>query len=469
MNTLLLEPTDVLFFRDGRPMSGASSGHGAAWPLPTVTDAALHAALHRSDLPGHSHRQSNRNSKGDKESSEERSRRFGSVTHAGPFPVSPEGAWYFPRPLDLLDTTTEPALTPLWEDVLSPPARNSLPGFLRPLGNRLPPNKSNPARAWLREDTYQHYLNGQSIKTEEDHQAALNDSDFSATQFTYGIGIDPETQTQDGERFYSAQYLRLKEGWKLGLVAHAQEKQQGRSESREDCIEALFPKKSSERPPSIIVGGQQRICTALRMPTGEDAANLPLPRGQLEGFQPLPDGRYAVKWVLLTPAIFPVLQADKRASAQAHPGGWLPSWIDPENGEAQLLDGPGRRKAKRLGLEEGKRIEAQLVAACTGRPLVVTGWALPHAEAGRDEGGAKPTLLAVPAGSVYYFAAADEAAAAKLAAALNWHQAKDFSRIANRRSTLLGEKGFGLGCCASWQPYEALKCSPSNIQPSNQL
>lgn len=56
MNTLLLQPTDVLFFRDGRPMGGASAGHGAGWPLPTVTDAAFHA-LHRSDLKGHAHDQ----------------------------------------------------------------------------------------------------------------------------------------------------------------------------------------------------------------------------------------------------------------------------------------------------------------------------------------------------------------------------------------------------------------------------
>ena len=57
MNTLLLQPTDVLFFRDGRPMSGSLAGHGAAWPLPTVTDAALHGALHRALLSGHGHTQ----------------------------------------------------------------------------------------------------------------------------------------------------------------------------------------------------------------------------------------------------------------------------------------------------------------------------------------------------------------------------------------------------------------------------
>jgi hypothetical protein len=53
---------------------------------------------------------------------------------------------------------------------------------------------------------------------------------------------------------------------------------------------------------------------------------------------------------------------------------------------------------------------------------------------------------------VYYFEAESEAAAQALAAALNWH-GRDTSptTIKNRRSTLMGEKGFGLGVCGPWQ------------------
>ena len=50
MNTILLQPTDVLFFRDGRPMTGSLAGHGAAWPMPNVINSAFHAALHRAKL-----------------------------------------------------------------------------------------------------------------------------------------------------------------------------------------------------------------------------------------------------------------------------------------------------------------------------------------------------------------------------------------------------------------------------------
>lgn len=87
MNTILLEPTDVLFFRDGRPMGGASAGHGAAWPLPTVVNHAFHAALHRAGdvfKDAHLHR---RGRSGIYE--ESRDRRFGSLVTAGPFPSAP--------------------------------------------------------------------------------------------------------------------------------------------------------------------------------------------------------------------------------------------------------------------------------------------------------------------------------------------------------------------------------------------
>jgi CRISPR-associated protein Cmr3 len=40
---------------------------------------------------------------------------------------------------------------------------------------------------------------------------------------------------------------------------------------------------------------------------------------------------------------------------------------------------------------------------------------------------------------------------AALAAALNWHGEFNGREIKNRRSTLLGEKGYGLGICGTWK------------------
>ena len=88
-----------------------------------------------------------------------------------------------------------------------------------------------------------------------------------------------------------------------------------------------------------------------------------------------------------------------------------------------------------------------------GKPFAMSGDA--------RKAGAKSTHLAVPADAVYYFEAGPnpeldttaEQEAQKLAAALNWHGDTAGTTIKNRRSTLLGEKGFGLGVCGTWRFY----------------
>jgi hypothetical protein len=171
-----------------------------------------------------------------------------------------------------------------------------------------------------------------------------------------------------------------------------------------------------------------------------------------------------VKWVLLSPAIFPSIQAEKDKGIVAHTGGWLPNWISDDDGHRVLLKAPlpardvkhMSRDAYRAKVRNQPTIAAQLVASVVGKPIPVTGWGLgtpdnPEAEA-RDPG-AKSTHLAVPAGSVYYFACDTAEAAIQLAAALNWHGDTSGTTIRNRRSTLLGEKGFGLGVCGTWTPH----------------
>jgi hypothetical protein len=138
----------------------------------------------------------------------------------------------------------------------------------------------------------------------------------------------------------------------------------------------------------------------------------------------------------------------------------LPNWICPQTGEVLLKFGDAARE-KREGRETWRRrvrqqksISAKLVAAIIPKPLVVTGWALPDEAAG-ESGGAQSTHVAVPAGAVYYFEADSADEARKLAAVLNWHGCESNpTAIKNRRSTLLGEKGFGLGVCGTWQFYK---------------
>lgn len=466
MNTILLQPTDVLFFRDGRPMDGASSGHGAAWPLPNVINAAFHAALHRAgDVFNEAHKHRLFRSGGLSNDRERDARRFGSVVTAGPFPVCTSGddlTWFFPRPADA-DDSGEVFLLPHRAD-----APSSLPAPSKyVVTSTKPPSKDTP-KPWWSKWAWDTYLGSLQRGELAARSFLKRDDEFADTEHQIGIGIDPETQAQDKTSFYSAHYLRLRDEFRLGVFAEAIDKANGGAGPSRDLIRDLL----NRHPEQIVVGGQQRICTASRRVV---SGPLPLPRGlwATTDFKRTVEGKFAVKWVLLSPAIWPVIHGGISKSSEiirAHPGGWLPNWVyvdwDEEarkahpndlNGKVllRLRSGKLQRdysgpRPKRIADEESE-IGARLVAAIVPKPIAVTGYALAN-HTDRPEGGAKSTHLAVPAGSVYYFEADSPDEAVKLAAALNWH-GSDTQRttIKNRRSTLLGEKGFGLGVCGTWR------------------
>lgn len=448
INTILLQPTDVLFFRDGRPMEGSLAGHGAAWPLPNVTDAAFHAALHRSGLNGHAHDQRHHAERHGKDS-----RRFGSLVSAGPFPVRmdrKDAVWFFPRPLDLQDASLKPALLPT---ASFDSAHSSLAEPLEyAVANGLPPTKDNRAKAWLSGAAFQRYLDGSTASLPE--AEACDDAAFGDAEATVGIAIDAETGTTgQGEaagKIYSARYLRLRDDWRLGTLAKTEEKIG--TAGRDDLIRDLL-----DREGQMLVGGQQRLCTATRC----TVSSLPLPRGRTGGFAVQESGgrkRWHVKWILLSPAIWPAIPAESQDGRPMtpHGGGWLPNWVRQSDGQVMLRAGERQRRSyggkHTRGFSQGSQeIAAKLVAALVPKPVPVTGWALANGT-DRTEGGAKSTHLAVPAGAVYYFEAESDEAAQNLAAALNWQgDAPDAMNIKNRRSTLMGEKGFGLGVCGTWK------------------
>jgi CRISPR-associated protein Cmr3 len=453
MNTILLQPTDVLFFRDGRPMTGALAGHGAAWPMPNVVNAAFHAALHRSGFGKmtHSHR---RGSRGRYEEEAQRDRKFGSLITVGPFPVKDEKTWFFPRPLDLQDATLQPALLPVDE---SDSGLSSLPIPLKhAVANRLPPKKISAAKGWLSQASYQQYLNASDRDGQPDD--SLNDAEFFDTEHSIGIEIDSETGTAgQGDtvgKLYSAHYLRLRDNWQLGVCASADDKGVERSQGMRDLIKDLFTGEHRQ----ITVGGQQRSCSALCL----EKSTIPLPIGKVNQFREF-NGKVFVKWVLLTPSIWPEIKPDGTRNINAHPGGWLPNWIHAQTGEVLLKAGETSRQGRenrdvwRQRVRRQGNILAKLVSAVVPKSMGVSGWALPDELTG-EKGGAKSTHLAVPAGAVYYFEADSASEAEKLSAVLNWHgqaNAAEIKSIKNRRSTLLGEKGFGLGVCGTWNYFGA--------------
>lgn len=458
MHTLLLTPSDILYFGDGRPVSGSLAGHGANFPQPHILNTALHAALHNNPAleklktDAHLHRRKFRDANGqwqyspsDPESRKNDGHKFGSLKTAGPFPVlvstkdnAGAGAWHFPTPLDLVKTgagTGAIGFTP----VKTGTGSSSLPAPLtHALAATQPPSKDNKPGDFLPAVEYANYIDGKNVA------AGLRTTDFADAEHYTGIGIDPEKQTQDGTRIYSAKYLRLHENWRLGLCADATDKGNGTGEKL-DLIAKFLGAGTAE----IVLGGQQRLCKIAE----PGARAIPLPRGKTT-FTAGAGGKHRVKWVLLSPAIFPA----GTGAGKTHPGGFLPNWVCektgavllPDNSKKAELEAANPRQRNEERNDYRKRIQkllpqihARLVAALTGKPQTVTGWNL-------KTGAPDATQLAVPAGSIYYFECDTAGAARALADALNWHGTG--TEIVNRRSTLLGEKGCGIGLCAEWRP-----------------
>ena len=491
-------PQDVLFFRDGRPMEpgAGSGGHGARWPEPSIIFDAVHAALHRAFpvpveatrsaeslqaylqekgwLWQHPHRYVRRPTNGQPRNRQPdetmRNQRFGTLRTAGPFPavVRPNGGavWLFPAPADFVPGDEgRPFLAPLRDQNGS----SDLPIPLQfSLSNPCEPSKAEPPPWWSKAGIEA------ALRNERPHSREMwAANELYAGEWTTGIGIDPERQTQDGERIYSAEYLRLREDTRLG-----QQTALGFAASLPldhpdgDCREGMD--KLFQAHDIILCGGQQRACRVQPV-QGDAHLDKLFPVSQLDTMKPGPDGKWRLKWLLLSPAVYPFV-------SEASPGGWLPNWIAAIDGVDHgrpfkpgdvLLKSeiPAKQKGeireawrKRVARDVSP-IQARLVAARVPKPVVITGWterlheiaaeAIESVAAPTTRHGPRPTLLAVPAGAVYYFEADSADEARKLAAALNWHGSESNpTTIKNRRSTLLGEKGFGLGVCGTWQFYK---------------
>lgn len=483
-----IAPEDVLFFRDGRPMESAG-GHGARWPEPSVMFDALHAALHRAfpeverGTDGrpkweHEHRPGRSSNR---DLNRARSQRFGALATAGPFPVlgatgfEPVAAgslpdafqWLFPRPQDV---SAQNSLAPTLFPLRDAGGRSDLPRPLHyPLASAAGPSKNEPHLWWTKE-AVEAYLTGGSIALAAPW--SFGDDQLFAREWHTGIAIDPATQTTGrGEaagKIYAAQYLRLRHGVTFGIHATMPMKN-GHSDRCEERINRLFPTNAI-----LIVGGQQRACRVGELKLGGQPATV----GSLLPVSPSVTGE-RVKWLLLSPAVFPAIVGGEinrpdgsRVRISAHPGGWLPNWIAPHDGfraqqgdrlieveqgrvllKAELPRRSGEsREAWRQRVRSADFINCRLVAACVPKPIALTGWTeavhLKDTPWQRAHG-PRPTLLAVPAGAIYYFEGQD---APRLAEVLSWHgtDRDQATTIPNRRSTLMGEKGFGLGVCGPW-------------------
>ena len=408
------EARDLLYFGDGLLADGSTAGSGVNWPLPSVINSALIAAMHNGleeDVNGTISKHEHLNDYEKKKQAKGISVRFsfGGVQTVGPFPVI-DDKMFVPIPADIqAGKNGELAIMRVIENK----GFNNLPAPLTHLvAPSLPPSKETPGN-WISIDELQKYLNGDP-KVE-----ALDNSDFYAVERRVGIGINPETFSTIKGKFYQAEYMRLNNNVALRVYAKYIASSYG-GKNQKDMMAEAMNKNTFE---DIALGGQAGVVFQKEMRhevlQGEQ-------RMQTTAFTTVKP-TCLLKWILLTPAVFL--------------SGWLPGFIDATNGKVHLKHDPPpkgsmpRDKWREL-VRQTPEIDAKLVAARIPKHNVASGWKLNGLNAGQP----KPTRRLVPAGSVFYFKCADDANAAALYNALN----------ARSRSDECGEQGFGFGVCGNW-------------------
>jgi CRISPR type III-B/RAMP module-associated protein Cmr3 len=404
MPAYTLKPRDLIFMRDARPMEASDAGLGANWPRPDQLWHALFSAFLR-QWPEHQqweHRHHVRENE-----SASMSHRFGALKTIGPFPLnSRTGELFLPCPLDLC-ADDDGSLSPMR---LVEGGGTNLPAPLTKAFQSVRLGKNQPP-AWICKADYDKYLRGESFNPAK--------VDLFDIERNIGIAIDPTTHATIKNKLYQAEYLRLRDNVRFAFEAECPIIV-GNIQKPIDTMAKFLETKES-----IVIGGQQGVAHLEK--TGD---SLKLPGSTAHGNSQL------LRWTLLTPAFYPAIHENSQKGILAHSGGWLPNWIHAETGQVMLprekpVRPPGvNREQWRRSLLGAPKIDARLVAARVGKPLIFSGWDLST--------GPKPTGMTVPPGSCYLFDCKDKADLLALNKALT-HQT---------RSTLFGEKGYGVGVCS---------------------
>jgi len=384
---LLIEPTDILFFRDAIPMSaGQGQGGGVRLPLPSTMHGAFRASLHldsgtsvtgrnQQGRPKDAPRGEHVDFSQYQQQKTIASARYQSLQLQGPLPWHKDYGLLFPIPLDLCwnkDKIPEAALKLLEKSSVDKPLTHI------PV-SPVPPQKAGESGWWTTKQ-YEAYLKGDfSIDLKP-----IPTGDLWQAEYRVGVEISPETYGSVEGQLYASNVMRFDE--KTSLWSRAILKNPKNDETGE------FTKLQW-----LLLGGERRLARLQNLESNKTV--LP------EAVKLRENGPWLIKWVLVTPSIFI--------------GGYMPGWI---------VDGDVMLQLTENG--EKQPIKAKLISHCVGKPMTISG---------RDLMGEhpKPTRLAVAPGAVYYFKCESLEDARKLTTALHWKPRSDFE----------GEKGFGYGFC----------------------
>lgn len=417
IRTKFIEPSDVLFFRDAIPMgAGVGKGAGSRLPFPTTLHEAFRASLlintgkatSGKSIPG---RPKEAIRKGNWHEMEKDSpvkiaaREFRSLNVVGPFPYLDGEGLFLPVPMDVSVQEVKKEKKPykceesgekedkiivlhrmelFWDKNQFFNREKTLEKILRCLAvSTRPPSKDGELKGYFSVEQYKKYLSGST----EPMLNAKAESEFWQPEFRVGVEINPETFASEEGKIYAATYMRPERKFRFVCQLILKDPRNGEVDALDKLDWLLF-------------GGEHRLARLVSAdsfnPFANDLFKPPV--------APQKEGPVLLKWVLTTPAIFA--------------NGSLPGWCF-ANGGKNLP--PGFVALNITG-------RCALISWCIGRPLTVSGFDVVDWKA-------KDTLLAVPAGSVYYFLCENRDAANELSKALHWKPRSDY----------YGEKGCGYG------------------------
>ncbi len=415
MKTILIEPTDLLFFRDAVPMTaGQGQGAGCRLPFPSTLHEAFRGSLLRSrgelvtakalrGRPRNAPRQGQWHPSSSDEEVRIASKAFASLRTIGPFPWLPDAGILLPVPGDAVLKPGGESVRSLllWMD----PAQIATCAGRSPADYRppclpmaaTPPDKHGQLSGGWTLAQWQKYLQVAPAGSGVD-MCPRPTTDLWESESHTGLEIDSRSGVAKAHQLYSGSYMRA--GAKTRFLAQLKLGDARAAEHGEGAAVAALD--------WLLLGGEFRLARLWH--NDADGSTLPDPLAGLKAvpLPPVTSGPCLLKWSLVTPAIFAhgSLPGWCNDSRQDRPGGTWPVG-------RVCLDLPGR---------------AHLAAWALGKPRTVSGWDV-------VSGRAKPTLLAVPEGGVYYFVCENPAVAAALAAKLHWQPRSDF----------YGEKGCGYG------------------------
>ena len=416
-----IEPRDLLFMRDGRPMEASDAGLGANWPRPDQIWNAFINAFHarwpeHQEWEGYDHKY-----KAGADDNKDSSFRFGALKSIGPFPVDGEKKEiYLPCPLDL-SCDEDGMLHPM---NLVRAENTNMPAPLKYAFSSSKLGKNEPPQ-WISSKNYAEYLSGNCFKQEK--------IELYEEERNIGIAIDPGTNTTIEGKFYQAEYLRLRNSTRMAVQTSCVLK------NNIDIFAKIAEEEKIISNVPFVFGGQQGIALL-----SSPSHSFSLPESSISSPT---SGKVLLRWTLISPAVYPEIPENAAKGVKRHHGGWLPNWIDPQTGKVMLpkkeilKDKNESREEWRRRVEKADKFSACLVAARIGKPLPFSGWDF--------KTGPKPTMLAVPAGSCYIFECDNSEEAKDLSDALSWNGGNG-DWVRNRRSTVFGEKGFGLGVCSTF-------------------